>query len=182
MPAADKTTTPSSFPIALLVISDRAYTQARQDLCQAAIENFLKTKGRNLHSTDIVPDEIPQIQQALRNLADSGTPMLILTAGGTGVSPRDRTPEATRPLLDMEIPGLPEAMRAASMKVTPYASLSRGYAGFIGAALVVNLPGSPKAAVENLEAVFDALEHAMIKAQGDMSDCVPKAAKKTGAS
>ncbi|MDH5677527.1 MAG: molybdopterin-binding protein, partial [Nitrospinota bacterium] len=84
MPAADKTTTPSSFPIALLVISDRAYTQARQDLCQAAIENFLKTKGRNLHSTDIVPDEIPQIQQALRNLADSGTPMLILTAGGTG--------------------------------------------------------------------------------------------------
>ncbi|MDH4185009.1 MAG: MogA/MoaB family molybdenum cofactor biosynthesis protein [Nitrospinota bacterium] len=169
----DKHHTKTRFPILLLVISDRAHRRQRQDLCQAAIVSFLAPMGRNLAATKIVPDEVEAIQVALLDWAGAGEPAIILTAGGTGLSPRDVTPEATRPLLDREIPGLPEAMRAASMRITPYAALSRGWAGFIKNALVLNLPGSPKAAVENLSAVFAALDHAVEKAMGDPSDCQP---------
>ena len=160
-------------PIHLLVISDRASRGLREDKCRQAIETFLSARGKGLGGVKIVPDEISHIQAALTEWSHPGRPMLILTAGGTGLSPRDVTPEATRPLLDREIPGIPEAMRSASMKITPYAALSRGYAGFVKNALVVNLPGSPKAAVENLAAVFPALEHALAKAMGDMTDCQP---------
>lgn len=164
---------PAIAPIYLLVISDRASRGQREDKCRQAIEAFLSAGKKSLASFKIVPDEIPQIQAALMEWSSHGRPSLLLTAGGTGLSPRDVTPEATRPLLEREIPGIPEAMRAASMKITPYAALSRGHAGFIKNALVVNLPGSPKAAVENLAAVFPALEHALAKAMGDMSDCRP---------
>ena len=161
------------FETALIVISDRAHSGQREDLCEAAIRDFLATRGYLLGQVTVVPDEVERIREALMRLAETARPMLALTAGGTGVSPRDVTPEATRPLLEREIPGLPEAMRAASMKVTPYASLSRGLAGYIGPMLVINLPGSPKAAVENLASVFLAIEHAMAKSGGDMSDCQP---------
>ncbi|MDH5510286.1 MAG: MogA/MoaB family molybdenum cofactor biosynthesis protein [Nitrospinota bacterium] len=171
-----KETSTDPFLISLLVISDRAHAGLRPDQCRDAIARFLKEKGHRLHSMELVPDQIDLIQKTLLNWAAANRPLLALTAGGTGVSPRDVTPEATRPILEREIPGIPEAMRAASMKITSFAALSRGYAGFIGPMLVVNLPGSPKAAVENLAAVFDALEHAMIKAIGDMGDCVPKPA------
>jgi len=166
----------NAFHISLLVISDRAHAGLRPDLCHDAIADFLQARGHRLSSMKLVPDQVDLIQKTLLEWAAETRPMLALTAGGTGVSPRDVTPEATRPILEREIPGIPEAMRAASMKITPYAALSRGYAGFIGSMLVVNLPGSPKAAVENLTAVFDALEHAMVKAMGDMSDCDPKPA------
>jgi molybdenum cofactor synthesis domain-containing protein len=104
--------------------------------------------------------------------ADSRIVDLILTTGGTGVSPRDVTPEATRRVLEREIPGMAEAMRAASLAKTPYAILSRAVAGIRGQTLIVNLPGSPKGAVENLETVWRAVAHAIGKIQGDLSDCV----------
>lgn len=159
--------------IALLVISDRASEGQRPDKCEPAIRAFLAERGRELNFISVVSDDTGHIQQRLKEWADDREFDLILTAGGTGVSPRDITPEATRPLLDREIPGLPEAMRAASMKITPYAALSRGLAGFRKQSMIVNLPGSPKAAVENLETVFDALIHGIEKGQGDPSDCVP---------
>ncbi len=121
----------------------------------------------------MTPDEMDSIRSTLARWADEKRYHLALTAGGTGVSPRDITPEATSPLLDRELPGVPEAMRVASMKITPYAALSRGVAGFRGGCMIVNLPGNPKAAVENLETVFPALLHGIAKAHGDMSDCVP---------
>lgn len=165
--------------IALLVISDRASDGRRDDKCEPAIRAFLTGRGHGLERVAIVADEAPPIQQTLTKWADTERFDLILTAGGTGVSPRDITPEATRPLLDRELPGVPEAMRAASMKITPYAMMSRGLAGVRGRSMILNLPGSPKAAVENLEAVFDAVLHGVKKAQGDPSDCAPPPARHT---
>jgi molybdopterin adenylyltransferase len=123
--------------------------------------------------TRILPDSAPDISAQLIEWADSKVIDLILTTGGTGVSPRDVTPEATRRVLEREIPGIGEAMRASSLAKTPYAVLSRAVAGIRGKALIVNLPGSPKGAVENLESVWPALSHAVKKIQGDPSDCIP---------
>jgi len=162
--------------IALLVVSDRANRGLRQDGCETAIRAFLERNGHALAEVAVAPDETASVQATLVRWADEKRYHLALTAGGTGVSPRDITPEATSPLLDRELPGVPEAMRAASMKITPYAALSRGVAGLRGDCMIVNLPGSPKAAVENLETVFRALLHAIEKAHGDMSDCVPPSA------
>ncbi|MBI4827411.1 MAG: MogA/MoaB family molybdenum cofactor biosynthesis protein [Nitrospinae bacterium] len=164
--------------VALIVVSDRAADGRRPDKCEPALRAFLETRGQALARVMVVPDEIPDIQRAIRELADKERFDLILSAGGTGVAPRDVTPEATRPLIERETPGLPEAMRAASMAVTPYAMLSRGLAGFRGASLIINLPGSPKAAVENLAAVFDAVAHGVGKAKGDPTDCAPIPARK----
>ncbi len=163
--------------IALLVISDRASTGERGDKCEPAIRGFIEERGYSVNHTSIVADETDQIQAAITKWADQTRVDLILTAGGTGLSPRDITPEATRSLLDRDIPGIPEAMRSASMKITPYAMLSRGLAGLRKNSMIVNLPGSPKAAVENLATVFDALMHGVAKAQGDPSDCKPLAAQ-----
>ncbi len=165
-----------SISIALLVISDRASAGTRRDLVEDAMTTFLNESGQKLSRTEIVPDEIEAIGGKLIEWTGSGKFDLILTGGGTGVSPRDVTPEATRPLLDREIPGIPEAMRAESMKITSYAALSRGYAGFRGKTMIINLPGSPKAAVENLRVVFKAVVHGIEKFQGDMSDCNPSEA------
>lgn len=157
--------------IALLVVSDRASSGVRADKCEEALRGFLESQGYTLACCAIVPDEAGQIGEALAKWADGGDYDLILSAGGTGISPRDVTPEATRPILEKEIPGIPEAMRAASLKITGRAPLSRGYAGIRNHTMIINLPGSPKAAVENLSAVFAAIVHGIDKAQGDMSDC-----------
>lgn len=157
--------------IALLVISDRVSRKEREDGCEPALRLFLEGVGASLSRVEVVPDEADKIREKLLEWADSGAFNLILTAGGTGVAPRDVTPEATRPVLDREIPGIPEAMRAASLKISPNAALSRGLAGLRKNVMIVNLPGSPKAAVENLEAVFSAILHGVAKAGGDMSDC-----------
>jgi molybdenum cofactor synthesis domain-containing protein len=163
--------------IALLVISDRASLGVRADKCEPAIRDFLNKQDQQLDTIAIVPDEIGPIRECLTEWTGKDGYDLAITAGGTGVSPRDITPEATRPLLEREMIGIPEAMRAASMKITPYAALSRGLAGFRRQTMILNLPGSPKAAVENLETVFKTLIHAIEKAQGDPSDCVPLPAK-----
>ena len=159
--------------IALLVVSDRASSGAREDLCEPVIRSFLESRGLTLGRVSITADEKDEIGRTLAQWADSGDYDLVLSAGGTGLSPRDVTPEATRPILDREIPGIPEAMRAASVKISRNAVLSRGLAGMRGSVMIINLPGSPKAAVENLEAVLDAVLHGIAKAKGDPSDCAP---------
>jgi molybdenum cofactor synthesis domain-containing protein len=115
----------------------------------------------------LLPDEESAIREILASWADSGEMDVILTTGGTGFSPRDVTPEATRAIIDREAPGLAEAMRAASLKVTPHAMLSRIVTGIRKKTLIVNLPGSPKGAVENLQVVVPVLPHAIQLLQGD---------------
>jgi molybdenum cofactor synthesis domain-containing protein len=121
---------------------------------------------------DIVPDDVDRIQERIRYYADELRVDLVLTTGGTGISPRDNTPEATGALLDKELPGLPEAMRAAGMLKTPYAMLTRGMAGIRAATLIINFPGNPKAVAENFEAIRVVLKHTIEKCQGDVRPCV----------
>jgi molybdenum cofactor synthesis domain-containing protein len=122
--------------------------------------------------TEVAPDDLDTIFVKLEGWADSGAFDLILTTGGTGVSPRDVTPDATRKIVEREIPGFGEVMRRTSMEKTPHAMISRAIAGIRNRALIINLPGSPGGAVENLAAVWPAVPHAVAKLQGDNSDCV----------
>ena len=156
---------------ALLVVSDRASSGVRADKCEPALRQALENTPLNLTAVKVTPDEMGQIRSAILEWADSGVFGLILTAGGTGLHPRDVTPEATEPLLERAIPGIPEAMRAMSLKITPRAALQRGVAGIRNRTMIINLPGSPKAAVENLSAVLDAVIHGVAKMKGDPSDC-----------
>jgi molybdopterin adenylyltransferase len=133
---------------------------------------LLGSLGIEVAWTAVCPDEEQQISQILTSWADVQKPDLILTTGGTGVSPRDVTPEATLAVVSRTIPGMAEAMRSASALKTPHGMLSRGVAGIRGGTLIINLPGSPRGAVENLEAVLPAVIHAIAKIQGDASDCV----------
>ena len=157
---------------AILTISDKGHRGERTDKSGPAVAAFLARHSVDVVSTTIVPDEVDAISAQLIAWADGGGCDLILTTGGTGVAPRDVTPEATRAVLDRAIPGIAEAMRAASLNKTPFAMLSRALAGVRGRALIVNLPGSPAGAVENLEAVWPAVAHGIKKIQGDTSDCV----------
>lgn len=158
--------------VGILVASDtRSAGGGKEDGCIPALREFLGKIGYTMAHASIVRDEIEPIRAEIMRMAHSGAVDLVLTSGGTGVSPRDVTPEATRPLLERELPGIPEAMRAASLKKTIHAVVSRGLAGMIGPVLVINLPGSPKAAVQNLEAVHRAIPHIIRKAKGDPGDC-----------
>jgi molybdenum cofactor synthesis domain-containing protein len=122
----------------------------------------------------VVPDEQEDIKRELLRFADELKLDLIFTTGGTGLSPRDVTPEVTAELLDKPVPGIAEAMRAAGLKKTPYALLSRAVCGIRGESLILNLPGSPKAVAECLEVVIPALPHAVKKIKGDMTECAPQ--------
>jgi molybdenum cofactor synthesis domain-containing protein len=121
----------------------------------------------------LIADDFEQIVSTLEKWTDSLATDLILTTGGTGVSPRDITPEATGKVIDRELPGFAERMRQESLKKTPHAIISRAIAGIRQRTLIINLPGSPKGAIENLEAVWPAIPHAIAKIQGDPSDCSP---------
>jgi molybdopterin adenylyltransferase len=158
---------------AILTISDKCHRGERDDQSGPALAAWLAQRSVVVASAKIVPDEPDAIAAQLIEWADSGNCDLILTTGGTGVSPRDHTPEATRTVLDREIPCIAEAMRAASLSKTPFAVLARGVAGARGRVLIVNLPGSPAGAVDNLASVWTALPHAVKKIQGDMGDCIP---------
>ncbi len=148
--------------IGILTISDRAYAGVYEDesgpvLAELVQENF----HEDIDLTHIVPDEFIEIKRALEKWCDDAHLDLILTTGGTGFAPRDVTPEATRAVLDKEAPGLVQAMIAASLQKTPHAMLSRMAAGIRGRTLIVNLPGSPKAARENFLTILPALPHAL---------------------
>lgn len=160
---------------AILTISDRGARGEREDLSGPALAKWVMERGVEVAAAHLVADEIPEIAEAICNWADGKGVDLILTTGGTGVSPRDVTPEATVQVLDRLIPGLSEAMRASSMQRTVLAALSRGLCGVRRQTLIINLPGSPKAAVENLEAIWAAVPHAVAKIKGDPSDCAPLA-------
>ncbi len=160
---------------AILTISDKGSRGERVDLSGPALSQFLTAHEVEIAATAIVADEQPLIAQALQQWADSNAADLILTTGGTGLSPRDVTPEATLAILDRTVPGFAEAMRAASLAKTPFAMMSRAVCGIRRRALIVNLPGSPAGAVENLEAIWPAIPHAVKKLQGDMTDCAAPA-------
>ncbi len=146
--------------IGILTVSDRSARGERPDLSGPAIEELISERGWSVNRVEIIPDELPLLIDTLATWADSGEFDIILTTGGTGFSPRDITPEATIKVVHREAPGLAEAMRAASLNLTPHAMMSRARAGIRGRTLIVNLPGSPRGAVENLNVVLPIFEHA----------------------
>ena len=162
------------FRVAILTVSDRSAEGTRQDESGVVIREMVTASlDANIVAYLVVPDERPAIEAALRGWADRREADLVLTTGGTGLAPRDVTPEATRAVVEREGPGIPEAMRSASLAKTPFAMLSRMVAGTRGQTLIVNLPGSPKAVRENLAVVLPALPHALDKLLGDPNDCAP---------
>lgn len=156
------------YTAAVITVSDMGSRGLRQDTSGPAVRAMLEEAGFSVVHTAILPDEMEQISAELRDCADRRRIDLIVTTGGTGLSPRDVTPEATRAVLEREIPAIPVAMWMEGLKVTPRAMLSRAVAGIRGSSLLLNLPGSEKAARENLAAVIEAMEHGlhMIAAEG----------------
>lgn len=145
----------------ILTLSDRSARGDREDESGPALAHLVRAGGWSVIKQAILPDDESQIRAALMEWSDDGSLDVILTTGGSGFAPRDVTPEATRAVLDREAPGLAESMRAASLAVTPHAMLSRIVAGIRKKTLIVNLPGSPKGAVENLQVIMPVLPHAV---------------------
>ncbi len=145
----------------ILTSSDRSARGERPDLSGPALSKLLTVQGWTVVCTLVLPDDLQALTDTLSQWSDADDVDVILTTGGTGFGPRDVTPEATRAVITREAPGLAEAMRQESLKFTPHAMLSRSMAGIRGNVLIINLPGSPKAAVENLQVVLPVLEHAV---------------------
>ena len=154
------------FTAKVITVSDRSYRGEREDAGGPAVKALLEQAGYAVSAVEVIPDEQPRIESALIRAADEEKTALIVTTGGTGFAPRDVTPEATIAVCEKLAPGIPEAMRAASMQITPKACLSRAAAGIRGASLIINLPGSPKGACENLQAVLKAVEHGIYILRG----------------
>ena len=146
---------------AVLTISDSVSAGTRTDRSGPAVRDRLEQLGWKVSMLEVIPDEPAEIANRLATLADGGQISAIFTTGGTGVAPRDVTPEATRAVLDREIPGMAELMRARGREATPLAALSRSVAGTRGLVLIVNLPGSPKGAVESLDAIVELAPHVL---------------------
>ena len=159
------------FKAAVLTVSDRSARGERPDTGGPLVAGLLRGAGYEILQVSTVPDDRPRIEAALRLMADHLRVDLVVTTGGTGFAPRDVTPEATAAVCDRLAPGIPEAMRSASMQVTKRAMLSRAQAGLRGKTLIINLPGSPKAARENLEAVLPALPHGLEVLSGRPMNC-----------
>lgn len=154
----------------ILTISDRAFAGEREDRSGPALAREVEGRGWTAAGVRLVPDERAAIAETLRRLADEEGADVVLTTGGTGVAPRDVTPEATLAVISRRVPGLAEAMRAASLEVTANAMLSRAEAGIRGSCLIINLPGSPRGAAECFAVVAPALEHARRLLRGERPD------------
>lgn len=154
---------------ALIVLSDRAAEGTRPDACTPIMRELLGGAYEIVREV-VLPDDAGALQAELIDLCDTGAASLILTSGGTGLGPRDRTPQATAAILDYEVPGIPEAIRAAAVPAVKTAMLSRAIAGVRHRTLIVNLPGSPKAVDESLRVVLDVLPHALELLTNDVVD------------
>ncbi len=155
--------------VAVLTLSDKGSKGEREDLSGPVINEMLKGIGAEVKYSEILPDEKEMIKAKLAGYSRKVD--LILTTGGTGLSPRDVTPDATLEVIDRIIPGIAEWMRAEGMKKTPRSMLSRAVAGVKGQTLIINLPGSPKAVKENLAVILDVIPHAVEKIKGDTKEC-----------
>jgi molybdopterin adenylyltransferase len=160
-----------AYETGVLTISDKGSEGLRKDDSGEIISQILQRQGFRITKKKIVPDERQKIVNALVEWADKDKLPLIVTTGGTGLSPRDITPQATLDIIDYQVPGMAEAMRAASLRKTPHAMISRAIVGVRGRSLIINLPGSPTGAEENLSVLLPALPHALSKLCGDPSDC-----------
>jgi len=161
-----------NYTAAVITVSDKGSRGERVDTSGPMLEKLVSEHGYQVIHTAIIPDDLEKIKSELIVCCDEQQAALVLTTGGTGFSPRDVTPEATKAVIERETPGIPELMRAESMKITPRGCLSRSAAGIRGRSLIINLPGSEKAARENLLAVLDSLEHGlqMLYSEGS-ADC-----------
>ena len=159
------------FTVGILTVSDKGWRGERQDKSGEVVREILSGIGAQIANYDIVPDEKELIARKLVKWADEDGVDIIITTGGTGLSPRDVTPEATLSVVDRIVPGFTEAMRLASLKKTPMAMLSRAVVGTRGQCLIINLPGSPKAVRECLEPILPVLPHAVETLKGQVSEC-----------
>ena len=155
------------FRAAVVTVSDKGYAGEREDVSGPLLADLLRAAGAEVVAQTIVPDEPEQIQRALVHLADDLKVDVVLTTGGTGFTPRDHTPEATRAVLEREAPGLAEVLRWEGYRRTPQAVLSRGVAGLRGRTLIINLPGSPRAVREGMDVLAPILPHAVQMARGE---------------
>ncbi|OPY12684.1 MAG: Molybdopterin adenylyltransferase [Syntrophus sp. PtaB.Bin001] len=160
-----------TFRAGVVTVSDKGSRGEREDLSGKEVVHMLMDISIAISETVIIPDEKDQIKETLIDLSDRKHLDLIVTTGGTGVSPRDVTPDATKEIIDKEIPGMAEAMRQESLKKTPHAMISRAVTGIRGRTLIINLPGSPRGVRENLSVILPAIKHALEKISGDESEC-----------
>lgn len=163
-----------TFTFGIITASDKGSRGERVDESGPEAEELLKAIGGIMKKYIVVPDEKEELKKAMIDMADNRKIDIILTSGGTGFSPRDITPEATLEVIDKIVPGIPEAMRAESLKITPKAMLSRAAAGIRGRTLIVNLPGSPKGVRECLSVIIPVLRHGIETLRGETSDCAEK--------
>lgn len=161
----------NTYTTAILTLSDKGARGERVDVSGAIVRELLESHGFKVEFYEILPDERDQISRKLIEYSDNRKVHLIITTGGTGLTPRDVTPEATREVISREIPGIAEAMRLEGLKATPNSMLSRGIAGQRGNTLIINLPGNPAAVRDGLRVVLPVLKHAIEKIQGDPSEC-----------
>lgn len=159
------------FSVGIITVSDKGSRGERLDISGQIIEEMIKQVDGRTEKYVIVPDEKQAIKEAIIDMSDNLGLNLILTTGGTGFSQRDVTPEATLEVVERLVPGIPEAMRAKSLQITPKAMLSRAQAGIRKQTLIINLPGSPKGVRENLQAIMSALKHGIEILTGQASEC-----------
>ena len=167
----DKNNLSGAVRVTILTASDRSARGDREDISGREIKRIALAEGWDVLSYTIVPDDQKLLEKELIRLADDLKANLVFTTGGTGLAPRDCTPEATIAVIEKVVPGLAEAMRMVSLKKTPHAMLSRAVCGVRGRTLIINLPGSPKAVRECLEVILPAIPHAVALLDGGVSDC-----------